>query len=220
MSLRTLGLDDRLYDYLLANSLREPPVLRRLREATATLPDANMQIAPEQGQFMALLLRLMGARTGIEIGVFTGYSTLCCALALPEGGRIVACDISPEWTTIAQRYWREAGVEGRIELHLTPALETLEELRAGGYEASFDYAFIDADKENYLPYYENCLHLIRPGGLILIDNVLWNGAVADPNNQERDTIAIRRLNQKLNADQRVDLSLVAVGDGLALVRKR
>ncbi|KAA3628008.1 MAG: SAM-dependent methyltransferase [Proteobacteria bacterium] len=220
MSLRSIGLDDRLYDYLLDNSLREHPVLRRLREETAALPESNMQIAPEQGQFMALLLRLMGARTGIEIGVFTGYSTLCCALALPEDGRIVACDLSEEWTTTARRYWREAGVEGRIDLRMAPALETLAGLLAEGYGASFDYAFIDADKEQYCPYYEACLCLIRTGGLILIDNVLWNGSVADPSNQERDTIAIRQLNSHLKSDERIDLSVVAIGDGLTLARKR
>lgn len=220
MSNRSIGLDDRLYQYLLAHSLREPPVLQRLREETATLPQSGMQIAPEQGQFMALLLRLAGVRTGIEIGVFTGYSTLCAALTLPEDGRIIACDVNPEWTAVARRYWREAGVEHRIELRLAPALQTLAQLIDEGRADTFDYAFIDADKERYPEYYEQCLRLLRPGGLILIDNVLWNGAVADPNNKERDTVALRRLNERLLVDERVELSMVPVGDGLSLLTKR
>lgn len=220
MSLRSIGLEDRLYDYLIRSSLREHPILQRLREETAALPQAHMQIAPEQGQFMAWLLRLMRARTGIEIGVFTGYSTLWAALALPEDGHIVACDISREWTSIARRYWRQAGVEDRIDLYLAPALETLDRLIVAKTTESFDYAFIDADKARYPEYYDRCLQLIRPGGLILIDNVLWHGSVADPEDQEHDTVALRGLNERLRDDERVELSMIPVGDGLTLLAKR
>lgn len=220
MSNRTLDLGDRLYDYLLSASLREPDLLRRLREETAGLEMARMQIAPEQGQFMALLLRLMGARRTLEIGVFTGYSALCAALALPEEGRILACDISEEWTTVARRYWCEAGVEQKIDLHLAPALQTLADLTEHGQRESFDFAFIDADKENYDTYYEYALRLVRPGGLIAIDNVLWGGSVADEADQEPSTRAIRALNAKLHADDRIELSLVPIADGFTLALKR
>lgn len=219
MSKRTLHLTDQLYDYLLDVSLRESPALRRLRDETAQLPMARMQISPEQGQFMALLLRLMGARHTLEIGVFTGYSTLCAALALPDEGRIVACDVNPEWTSIAQRHWRDAGVAHKIDLRLAPAADSLNALVAQGQQNRFDFAFIDADKGNYGVYYETCLNLVRPGGLIAIDNVLWGGAVADPTANDEDTRAIRALNDKLHRDSRIELSLVPIADGLTLARR-
>jgi caffeoyl-CoA O-methyltransferase len=217
---RQLTLDERLYRYLLEHSLREPPLLRRLREETAKQPHAMMQIGPDQGQFMALLVKLMGARRCLEVGVFTGYSTLSVALALPPKGRIVACDLSEEWTAIAQRYWREAGVDGKIDLRLGRALVTLDRLIAHGDSRSFDFAFIDADKGNYLGYYERCLTLLRPGGLIAVDNTLWSGDVADPANQEADTVSLRAFNDFVHADARVDLALLPVGDGLTLALKR
>lgn len=219
MGKRTLPLTDQLYDYLLSVSLRESPALQRLREETAQLPMARMQISPEQGQFMALLLRLMAVRRVLEIGVFTGYSTLCAALVLPQDGRIVACDINREWTAIAQRHWRDAGVAHKIDLKLAPAAHTLNELLAQGQQDRFDFAFIDADKSNYDVYYETCLKLIRPGGLIAIDNVLWGGAVADPSANDEDTRAIRALNDKLHGDSRIELSLVPIADGLTLARR-
>jgi caffeoyl-CoA O-methyltransferase len=220
MTNRSISLTDSLYEYLLASSLREPPLLARLREETAELPNARMQIAPEQGQFMALLVRLMGARRCLEVGVFTGYSSLAIALALPEDGRIVACDVSEEWTSVARRYWAEAGVEHKMELRIAPALETLEHLLASGEAGSIDFAFLDADKENYTRYYELALGLVRPGGLIVADNTLWSGRVADPANNEASTVALRRFNEMLHRDDRVDLSLVPIGDGLTLARKR
>jgi predicted O-methyltransferase YrrM len=219
MSTRTLSLDDSLYAYLLANSLREPPVLERLRTATAALPNSIMQISPEQGQFMQLLVRLIGARRCIEIGTFTGYSALAVALALPADGRIVACDVSAEWTDMARRFWREAGVDSKIELRLQPALLTLEELAHESAEP-FDFAFIDADKTSYLAYYETLLGLLRPGGLIAVDNTLWSGHVADPNDQSADTSALRAFNERVHRDERVDLSLLPLSDGLTLLRKR
>ena len=220
MSNRTFSLDNALYEYLLGASLREHPVLARLRAETAAHPHVNMQIAPEQGQFMALLVRLMGARRCLEIGVFTGYSSLAVALALPPEGRIVACDVSDEYTAVARRYWAEAGVAERIDLRLAPAVETLDALLAGGGAGSYDFAFIDADKEGYPAYYERSLRLLRPGGLIAVDNTLWDGAVADPQDQSADTVAIRAFNDSLHEDERVDLSLVPIGDGLTLARKR
>ncbi len=220
MSRQTLPLDERLYDYLLRVSLREPDVLRRLREETAAHPHAQMQIAPEQGQLMALLARLIGARRTLEIGVFTGYSSLAVALALPDDGRILACDVSEEYTAIARRYWWEAGVEGKISLHLGPAVETLDEVLAQGGGGTFDFAFIDADKPSYAAYVERTLQLLRPGGLMLIDNVLWSGKVADPSVHDADVDAIRALNESLRDDQRIDLSLLPVADGLTLARKR
>ncbi|SUS07673.1 O-methyltransferase MdmC [uncultured Defluviicoccus sp.] len=220
MSKRTITLDDRLYDYLHAVSLREPALLARLREETAALPEARMQIAPEQGQFMAMLVRLMNAREILEIGTFTGYSALAMALALPPDGHIVACDVSAEWTAIGRRYWREAGIAERIELRLAPAIETLEALLADGGEDRFDFAFIDADKSGYRAYYEACLKLVRPGGLIVVDNTLWDGRVADDSVQDANTCAIRAFNAALHDDVRVDLSLVPIGDGLTLARRR
>jgi caffeoyl-CoA O-methyltransferase len=220
VSNRTIALDDRLYAYLLANSLREPEVLRRLRAETLTMARASMQIAPEQGQFMALLVRLMGATRIVEIGTFTGYSTLAMALALPAHGRVIACDVSDEWTAIARRYWAEAGVADRIDLRLQPALDTLDRLIADGEAGRFDIAFIDADKENGLNYYERALTLLRPGGIVLIDNTLWNGSVADPARDDGETAAIRALNAALHGDERIDLSLLPLGDGLTIARKR
>lgn len=220
MSRQTLPLDDRLYQYLLAESLREPDVLRRLREETASHPKGEMQIAPEQGQFMALLVRLLGARRILEVGVFTGYSSLAMALALPPDGRLVACDVSEEFTAVARRYWREAGVAERIDLRLAPAVETLDRLIAAGESGRFDLAFLDADKESYDAYYERCLTLLRPGGLIVIDNVLQEGKVAHPAEQSPPVVAVRALNRKLLRDDRVDLSMLPMADGLTLVRKR
>jgi caffeoyl-CoA O-methyltransferase len=220
MSNQTTPLTPELYRYLLDVSLREPDVLRRLRIHTATLAEAHMQIAPEQGQFMALLVELLGARRVIEIGVFTGYSALAVALALPPDGRLLACDVSEEWTTLARPFWQEAGVTDKIDLRLAPALATLDALLAGGQAGRFDFAFIDADKENTIVYYERLLSLLRSGGLIAVDNVLWNGWVADPRHNEQDTVAIRAFNQHLHADERVSLSVVPIGDGLTLARKR
>ncbi|WP_240342496.1 O-methyltransferase [Methylococcus sp. EFPC2] len=219
MSNKSIGLDDALYNYLLSVSLREPEPLRRLRDETAGLPQANMQIAPEQGQFMALLVRLTGAKRILEVGVFTGYSSLAMALALPEGGQITACDIHEAWTTIARRYWEEAGVADKIELRLAPALDTLDGLLGDGQAGRYDLAFIDADKVNYDGYYERSLKLLRPGGLLLIDNLLWDGRVADPKANDPDTAAIRALNEKIHRDERVHSSLLPVADGLGLVIK-
>lgn len=220
MSNRTLSVNDRLYDYLTTHSLRESDVLKRLRAETARLPMARMQIAPEQGQFMALLVRLLGARKTLEVGVFTGYSSLCVAQALPRDGKHVACDVSEEWTSIGRRYWQEAGVAEKIDLRLAPALTTLDALLAEGEAERFDFAFIDADKLSYDAYYERALRLVRPGGLIAIDNVLWGGSVADPSDQDEDTRAIRALNDKIHRDDRVEMSLLPLGDGLTLAMKR
>jgi caffeoyl-CoA O-methyltransferase len=219
MSKKSLGLDNQLYDYLLSTSLREQDILRQLREETANHPQARMQIAPEQGQFMALLIQLLGATKTLEIGVFTGYSSLCVALALPPNGKIVACDVSEEFTAVARRYWESAGVADKIDLRLAPALETLDQLLATGQAGTFDFAFIDADKGNYERYYERSLQLIRPGGLIVIDNVLWSGRVADAQVQDGNTKAIRAFNTKLHHDERVILSLVPIADGLTLALK-
>lgn len=220
MSNRSIGLDESLQQYLLAASLREPPVLAQLRAETAAHPKVNMQIAPEQGQFMALLVRLLGATRCIEVGVFTGYSSLAVALAMPPTGRLIACDISEEYTAVARRHWAAAGIAGKIDLRLAPALQTLDALLADGGSGSFDFGFIDADKGGYAAYYERLLELLRPGGLIAVDNTLWGGDVADPGNQDPDTVAIRKFNEKLKSDERVDLALVPIGDGLTLARKR
>ena len=216
----THSLNDAVYDYLLEVSLREPPVLARLREETAGLPRAIMQISPEQGQFMALLAELLGVRRVLEVGTFTGYSALVVALALPADGRVITCDVNEETTAIARRYWAEAGVADRIELRLGPAVDTLDALLADGGAGTFDLAFVDADKTNYDAYYERGLALLRPGGLMLVDNVLWGGAVADPLHQDEDTDAIRALNAKIHGDERVSLALLPVSDGLTLARKR
>ncbi len=218
MSPRSIGLSQQLYDWLIANTLRETEPLRRLREETATLARAGMQISPEQGQFMAVLVRLIGARRVLEIGTFTGYSAMVVAQALPDGGRIVACDVSAEYTTVAQRHWAAAGLAHKIDLRLAPALDTLTDLLKQGAAGTFDMAFIDADKENYAAYYEQCLKLVRPGGLLLLDNMLWHGSVADPADQTESTKAIRALAKLVRDDARVDQSLVPIGDGLLLAR--
>ncbi len=220
MQKSALGLDEAIYDYLLKVSLREADVLRRLREETAAMPLSIMQIAPEQGQFMALLVELMGATRCIEVGVFTGYSTLAVALALPPEGRITACDISEEFTAVARRYWAEAGVGHKIDLRLAPAIETLDALIAEGGAGAYDFAFIDAEKSEYADYYERLLTLLRPGGLILVDNVLWSGKVADPEMVGDDTVAIRAFNDRLAADERISISMLPVADGLTFARKR
>lgn len=220
MSARTIQVTDRLNAYIDATTLREPDVLRRLRAETARMPQAGMQISPLQGQFMQLLIKLTGAKKTLEVGVFTGYSSLSVALALPPDGRIVACDVSEAFTGVARRYWAEAGVSDKIDLRLGPAVETLDALLAEGQAATFDFAFIDADKEHYVTYYERALQLVRPGGLIAVDNVLWGGAVADPDDTERDTESIRALNQLVLRDERVDECLLPIGDGLTLSRKR
>jgi caffeoyl-CoA O-methyltransferase len=217
---RQLPLDERLYRYLVEHSVREPRVMAELREETAKLPMAGMQIGPDQGQFMALLVKLMGAKRCLEIGVFTGYSSLGVALALPADGKIIACDVSEEWTAIARRYWEKAGVAGKIDLRLGPALATLDALKSAGGAGSFDFAFIDADKGNYLAYYERCLALLRRGGLVAADNTLWSGDVANPQNQKSDTVSLRNFNEALHRDERVDLAMLPVGDGLTLALKR
>lgn len=220
MSTRTLPLDDQLYSYLQGVSLREPPVHRRCRLETAELPMSSMQISPEQGQFLQMQLQLLGATRAIELGSFTGYSGLWIASALPPGGCMIACDVNEEWTSRARHYWEDAGVMDRIEVRLGPALKTLDELAANDRHDPFDFVFIDADKENYDAYYEQSLSLVRPGGLVAIDNVLWNGKVADLSIDDPDTRAIRNLNEKLHNDERIDLAMVPVGDGVTLCRKR
>jgi predicted O-methyltransferase YrrM len=219
MTRRTLQLDDTLVDYLQAHSLREHPAQAALRHATLEVAHHEMQIAPEQGQFMALLVRLLGARRTIEVGVYTGYSALAVALALPEEGRVLACDISDEYTRVGRPFWQQAGVAHKIDLRLQPALATLDAELAAGAQGRYDFAFIDADKTSYDAYYERCLALLRPGGLIVIDNTLWNGSVAHPA-QSADTAALQALNDKLHRDQRIDLSLLPIADGLSLARKR
>ncbi|MFZ5605104.1 MAG: O-methyltransferase [Pseudomonadota bacterium] len=209
-----------LYPYLLAHSVREDSLLQRLQAETARDPLARMQIAPEQGQFMELIARLIGARRMIEIGTFTGYSSLCLARALPDDGLLLCCDIDAHWTGIARRYWQEAGLSHRIQLRLAPALDTLDELLRESQHNRFDLVFIDADKENYDAYYERSLQLVRPGGLILFDNMLWSGRVADERVQDIDTVALRALNLKLKGDDRVDISLLPMADGITLARKR
>jgi caffeoyl-CoA O-methyltransferase len=219
MARRSLELDDRLYDYLVQFGTRESDLLKDLRSETAKLPGAGMQIGPEQGAFMGLLVELTGARRALEIGTFTGYSSLCIAGALPADGKLICCDVSEEYTRVARDYWRRAGLESKIELRLGPALGTLDALIQAAVEA-FDFVFIDADKTNYANYYDRALQLVRPGGLIAIDNVLWGGSVADPTENSEDTKAIRALNEKVRNDERVTLALAPIGDGLTLARKR
>jgi predicted O-methyltransferase YrrM len=220
MTKQTTGLAETLADYIQSISLREADILKQLREETAKLSMARMQISPEQGQLMALLVQLMGAKKTLEIGVFTGYSALAVALALPDDGKVIACDISEEYTAIAKDFWERAGVSEKIDLRIAPALETLDQLISEGETGSFDLAFIDADKRNYENYYERALTLLRPGGLILIDNVLWSGKVIDPTITDKQTQAIREFNQKLHQDSRISLSLIAIADGLTLALKR
>lgn len=219
MSNRTLNLTDALYDYVLAHSLREHPAQTALRDATRGHERASMQISPEQGQFMALLVKLMGARNAIEVGVFTGYSALSVALALPPEGRLVACDISEEYTGVALPYWREAGVADKIDLRIAPALETLQSLLRDGEAGLYDFAFIDADKVGYDGYYEACLQLVRSGGLIVLDNTLRDGKVLERADND-DTAALQALNIKLREDQRIDISMLPLSDGVTLARKR
>jgi predicted O-methyltransferase YrrM len=220
MSSRTINLTQTVFQYILDHSVREHIVLRELREATAKIEHAVMQISPEQGQFMQMLAKLTGAKRCIEIGVFTGYSSLSVALALPPDGKIIACDVSEEWTSMARKYWEKAGVAGKIDLRLAPANQTLDALLAAGEAGRFDFAFIDADKPAYMGYYERCLELLKPGGLIAIDNTLWSGKVADSTVQDDNTVALRKMNDFVHRDERVDLSLLPVGDGLTLIRKK
>jgi predicted O-methyltransferase YrrM len=220
MAARTLKLDDALLRYIDEHSLREHTAQAALREATRSHPHAGMQIGADQGQFMALLVKLIGARRTIEIGTFTGYSALAVASALPADGKLICCDVSEEWTSVARRYWQEAGVAGRIELRLAPATDTLAALLKQGGAETFDFAFIDADKANYDAYYEACLKLLRRGGAIALDNTLWSGKVADPDVHDEDTDALRAINAKIRDDGRVDACLLTVGDGVMLVRKR
>jgi caffeoyl-CoA O-methyltransferase len=219
MARRSLELDDRLYEYLVQFGTRESDLLKDLRAETAKLPGAGMQIGPEQGAFMGLLVELIGAKRALEIGTFTGYSSLCIAGALPADGKLICCDVSEEYTKVARDYWRRAGLESKIELRLGPAVATLDALIEAGVEP-FDFAFIDADKGNYGNYYDRAMQLVRPGGLIAIDNVLWGGDVAKPEENDEDTQAIRAVNEKVRNDERVTLALAPIGDGLTLARKR
>lgn len=220
MTRASISLTDKVYEYLLKVSLREHEVVRRLRDEMATHPLAELQIGPEQGQFMALLVELIRAGKIIEIGVFTGYSSLWMALALPDDGRLIACDISEEWTTVARKYWKAAKVDHKIDLRLAPAMQTLDALIAAGEAGTFDLIFIDADKGGNLDYYERGLRLLRRGGLVVVDNVLWSGRLIDPKDNDPSTAAIREFNAALAADDRVSLSLLPVGDGLTLAMKR
>lgn len=220
MTRRTLELDAKLYDYMLDVSLRESGTLQRLRRETSVLEDAQMQISPEQGQFMAVLARSIGARIALEVGTYTGYSALCVAAALPEDGRLITCDVDSVRPSVAQGFWEEAGVADRIEFRLGPAADTLDALLGEGVGGTVDLAFIDADKAGLGTYYERCLSLVRPGGLILVDNTLWSGKVADPTVMDRDTSSIRDFNAARTTDERVDLSLVPIGDGLTVLRRR
>ena len=220
MSNRSIGLEEGLHAYLLDVGVREPDVLRRLREETAALPNANMQIAPEEGAVLAMLVRLLDARKVLEVGTFTGYSSTAMAMALPADGRMVCCDVSEEWTDIARRAWTVAGVVDQVELRLGPAIDTLDDLLAADEAGTFDLAFIDADKENYAAYYARALRLVRRGGLIAIDNVLWDGRVADASVNDDSTVAIRELNAQIADDERVDVVMLPVADGLTLARIR
>ena len=217
---RHFAFDERTYQYLIKTSVRETDVARRLREETQELPQAQMQIGPDQGQFLQLLVQLIQAKKTLEVGVFTGYSSLWVAMGLPDDGRMVACDVSEEYTSVARRYWKEAGVDHKIDLQLRPALETLDGLLGKAEADTFDFAFIDADKSNYDNYYERALRLVRRGGLIAIDNTIWSGRVADPAETDSDTVAIRKLNEKLRDDERIALSMLTIGDGLTLAMKR
>jgi caffeoyl-CoA O-methyltransferase len=231
MSIRTLQLSDELHQYLIDHTLRDHPLLRELREETARLPMGHMQISPEQGQFMQLLGELVGCRRYLEIGTFTGYSSLCMALSMPQDGRLICCDISTEYTNTARRYWQRAGVESKITLKLQPAIQTLQSLISGDWRpfsdlgetanlGKFDFVFLDADKQSYDAYFEPAIALLRPGGLLAVDNALRRGFVADPTNSEPDTLALRAINDRVCRDSRLTQSLVPIGDGLLLARKR
>jgi len=220
LSAGTIQLTPELRDYLVRVSIREPDVLARLRAETSDLPQSNMQISPEQGQLMALLAQLCGVRRGLEVGTFTGYSALAVARVLPDDGELHCFDRSEEWTDIARRYWKEAGVDHKLHLHLGDALPALDKLIADGQTGQFDYAFVDADKANYPEYHERCIRLVRSGGIMLYDNVLWGGSVIDDHDDSVDTAAIRALNARLHDDPRVDLSMVPIGDGLTVCRRR
>jgi len=220
MANKTIGISDELAAYVVEFGTREPELLVRLREETAALPQHGMQIAPEQGAFLGLLVELIGARRCIEVGTFTGYSSTVVALALPEDGRLVCCDVSEEWTSLAKKYWDEAGVAGKVDLRIAPATETLDRLLADGEADTYDFAFIDADKTGYDGYYERVLRLVRPGGLIALDNTLWGGQVLDPDADDKDTRALRALNAKLAEDERVTLCLLPLADGVTLARRR
>jgi predicted O-methyltransferase YrrM len=220
MTPRPLHLDARLYDYVVDVGGREPAVGQRLRESTRAMPMAAMQIAPDQGNALALLVELIGARRAVEIGTFTGYSALRTALALPADGELVCCDVSEEWTSVGRPYWEEAGVADKIDLRIAPAVETLDGLIAGGWAGTVDFVFVDADKSGYDAYYERALVLLRTGGLVAVDNVLWDGAVIDDADRSADTEAIRALNAKIHADERVTMAMLPIGDGLTLARKR
>jgi caffeoyl-CoA O-methyltransferase len=220
MSGKSIGLPDALHEYLLSVSHRESAVMRRLREETADHPKAEMQIAPEQAQFFQFLLRLIGARRTIEVGVFTGYSALATAEVLPSSGEVIACDVSEEYTEVARRYWREAGVAHQIDLRIAPAAETLDALLAAGRAGTFDFSFIDADKETYDTYYEQSLRLLRPGGVVALDNMFRDGRVTDPDVEDESVRAIQRLNEKLHHDKRVELTMLPLADGVTLAMKR
>jgi predicted O-methyltransferase YrrM len=220
MSSKTLGISDSLNSYIQNTCVKESDSLKALRIETSTLDMHMMQISPEQGQFMSLLVNLIGAKRILEVGVFTGYSSICLAQDLPDDGKLIACDVSEEWTSIAKKYWDLSGVENKIDLKIAPAIETLNQLKNQGFNDSFDMAFIDADKLNYIEYYNKCLELVRPGGLILVDNTLWSGSVADVSNQTEDTKVIRQLNEIIANDKRVKSSLITIGDGLTLAYKR
>jgi len=220
MAYKSLGLSPQLYEYLLSVSLRESATLQQLRQETAVLPQSVMQVTPDEGQFLGFLVQLLGVRKALEIGVFTGYSSLAVALALPEDGQLIACDVNETYTAIAHRYWEAAGVAHKVDLRLAPALETLDALLAEGQGGSFDFAFIDADKTNYWAYFERSLQLLRPGGLIAVDNVLWSGQVIDPDNHEPSTEAIRTFNQRLHQDERIHLCVLPISDGITLALKR
>lgn len=220
MTSTPLNLTPALHQYLLDVSLRDDPIRQSLRQLTLKMPMARMLSAPEQAQFMEFLIKLSGAKKALEIGVFTGYSALCVASALPEDGELIACDVSAEWTAIARDYWQQAGVADKIDLRLAPALDTLDGLLASDQQEQFDFCFIDADKENYMHYFERVLQLLKPGGLVVVDNILWSGRVIDAAVNDADTVAIRTFNQALLDDPRIDLSLLPIADGVTLIRKR
>ena len=218
--MKTIKMTPELYDYLIARGVREHDVLKKLRTRTAELAERNMQISSDQGAFMAMLTKLMNATHVLEVGTFTGYSALAVAMALPEGGTLTACDVSEEWTSIGQEFWKEAGVDDRINLNIAPALDTLDKLLEEGKQGHYDLAFVDADKTNYKNYYERLLKLVRQGGAILFDNVLWGGSIIDESNQDDSTVALRELNDMLHKDERIELVMLPIADGLTIARVR